>query len=111
MKIITKLHENKQNAMTTVTIDGGNITINGMNLEEILERVYNKGKRDDVNESGTEKISFIQLSKELQANGRNISVRTLTAKARDAKVKVFRFDGKRLGVFKNQVKNFIDYPQ
>lgn len=94
--------------MTTVTIDGANISFNGIKLEDLLTQVYNKGKEDATNESQADKVTFVKLSKELMVMGRKISVRTLTSKAREANIKVFQFDGKRLACKRSDIKHFLN---
>ena len=93
--------------MVAISLDGGNLYLNNIPLTEILQIVYQQGKRDALTEDINEKVTFIQLSKELAEQGRKLSVKTLTNRAREAKVKVFPFDGKRLAVFRRDVKNFI----
>ena len=85
-----------------------NISINGMNLRELLSQVYNQGKLDAQTDSNDGRITFVNLSKELAAKGRKISVRTLTNRAKEANVKTFRFDGNRLACRRIDIKHFID---
>jgi hypothetical protein len=92
---------------TTVTIEGANIIINSISLEELLHKVYQKGKQDALFSDEKEKITFIQLSKELAEKGRKISVQTLTKKARAANVKILNFDGKRLAIYRKDIKFFL----
>jgi alkyl hydroperoxide reductase subunit AhpF len=91
---------------TTINIESGNIFINSMPLEEILSRVYQKGKSDASFEAKDEKVTFIQLSKELAEKGRKISVRTLQNRARENNIKISQ-DGKRLSVRRKDISNFI----
>lgn len=90
-------------------LSAGNIIIEGIGLQELLQQVYDQGKMDGRNTKANneEIITLQQLSKELAENGRNISVQTLTRKAKEAKVKVFPFDGKRNAVYKKDVCRFI----
>lgn len=100
--------ENNNSMTTTVTIQDANILINGLNIEALLSRVYNQGKEDQIKENQLDKVTFITLSKELKDQGRNISSRTLSLKAKEANVKVFRFDGNKLAVNRKDLKYFIN---
>ena len=91
----------------TVTIKEGNVIIGGVNLDELLDRVYQRGKHDAIKEDKGEMITFQQLSKELEIRGRKISVQTLTKKAREANIPVLPFDGKRLSVSRKMIKHFL----
>ena len=95
--------------MTTITVEGANIILNGLSLEEILNRVYSKGKEDALKQDIGDKVTFIALSGEMLANGRKISVRTLTAKARNAGVKIFKFDGNKNAILRKDIKHFINF--
>lgn len=68
--------------ITTVTLLDANIIINGLSLEDLLSKVYNKGIVDGKNEFPPAKVTFGALSKELQAQERKISPRTLAGKAK-----------------------------
>jgi hypothetical protein len=94
---------------TTLTIDGANIIINSIPLEELLHKFYQKGWNDAFLVDKNEKVSFVKLHQELLSKGRKISIRTLTAKARGAKVKLFTFDGNRLAVYRKDIPLFISY--
>ncbi|MFT3908056.1 MAG: hypothetical protein QM737_01410 [Ferruginibacter sp.] len=91
----------------TITINESTISISDFNLEELLTKVYNKGLTDGANNSDGDNVTFITLSKEMADNGRHISVRTLTARAKEANVKIFRFDGNRYAVKRKDIKHFI----
>lgn len=91
---------------TTINIESGSIYINSLPLEELLLRVYQKGKADAILEGKEEKVTFIQLSKELEEKGRKLTVRTLQNKARENNVKLYR-DGKRLSVLRKDIKAFV----
>lgn len=100
--------------MLTVTVDADKITISGVSLKELLTQVYQEGAKINSQPQSSvmlapeqTKVTFITLSKELKKQGRNVSVRTLTARARNANVKVFPFDGKRLAVWRKDVKLFL----
>lgn len=95
---------------TTVTIENGKIFLNGLDLESLLEKVYQKGRTDSSQADKSDRVTFVKLSQELKEAGRNISVVTLTKRAREAKVKVFQFDGKRLACKRSDVRNFVDLP-
>ena len=62
---------------TTITVEGSNININGFNLEELLLRVYRIGKDDGLKDAPATKVTFIQLRKELDEQGRHITPRKL----------------------------------
>lgn len=93
--------------MTTITIDADKIIINNTSLEELLQRVYNKGKEDGKLELVDEKVTFIQLAKEMAEKGRKISVQSLTRKAREANVKILQFDGKRKACYRKDIQAFV----
>jgi hypothetical protein len=92
---------------TTVTVEGLNIFINNQSLEQIIENAVRKALGGSTLEDKDEKVTFIQLSKELAESGRKISVSTLTKKARLANCKIYRFDGKRLAVMRESIKTFV----
>jgi len=92
---------------TTITIEDAKIFINSQSIEELLLKFYNKGRSDALFIDKDEKVTFIQLHKELAEKGRKISIQTLTKKARKANVKIIQFDGKRLAVLRKDVKLFV----
>lgn len=93
----------------TVTIENGNIFIGNLNLEELLNKVYQKGIVDGSKQGSKEEVlSFIQLSKELSETDRKLTVQTLIKKARKADVKIIEIDGKRLGLHRKDVSKFLN---
>jgi hypothetical protein len=89
-------------------INAGNIIIEGIGLKELLQQVYEQGKRDGTNSYDIDElVSFQQIQEELSNKNVNISVKTLIRKARNAKVKLLPYDGKRLAVAKRDISRFI----
>lgn len=93
--------------MTTITIDGTNILINSITLEELLDKVYQRGKTDSRLELEEEKVTFVQLSKELADKGKKIGVQSLSNRAKKANIKIETVDGKRKGVYRRDIKKFV----
>lgn len=97
------------NLMTaTISVQNSIIQINGVDLQKILSEVYNQGRRDERDRPEPERITLLSLSKELESSGRKISPRTLATKAKAANVKLIRFDGNKLAVYRNDIKHFIN---
>lgn len=94
---------------TTITIDSDKIIIAGVSLDELLQKVYQKGKTDALLTQNEELVTFINLKKELAVKGRKISVQTLTNKARAANVKIRQFDGKRLAIYRGDIPKFLSF--
>ena len=93
--------------LTQITITDGKISVNGIDLVILLDQVYNKGKADAGEESKVDKVTFLSLANELQAQGRKITARTLINRAREANVKVFRFDGNKLACRRSDIKHIV----
>ncbi len=92
---------------TTISVESDKIYINYQPLEDLFKRFYEQGKQDAYKFADDEKITLQQLQKQLDANGRKISVQSLKRKAEAANVQVLAFDGKRLAVYKKDLKHFI----
>lgn len=90
---------------TTITIQDSNININGVSIEDLLLKVYQKGKQDG--SESLEVVTFKSLSQDLATKGRIVSARTLAVKAKNANVNVFPFDGKNLAVYKKDISKFV----
>jgi hypothetical protein len=89
--------------MTTITVDADKVIIGSVSLEKLLHMVYQQGKKDAFIDN--EKTTFIQLSNELEGRSRKISVQTPTKKAREAKVKILKFEVKRSAIYKMDINN------
>lgn len=93
---------------TTITIQDSNININGILIEDLLLKVYQKGRKDGSDNDNLQKVTFKNLSKELQEKGRIVTPRTLADKAKKSNVQIFPFDGKNLAVYRKDIPKFIN---